>query len=231
MRWTIKPKPEQTEIDRLAMDLKVENLVARLLLQRGIGTYEEAKKFFRPELSDLHDPFLMKDMDVAVARIEKAISENENILVYGDYDVDGTTCVAMVYSFLSSLTHLDRIKYFIPNRYQDGYGFTKSGLDFAIEQQANLIITLDCGIRAVEMVEQAKQSDIALTVEEARSAILETIPVTKSAEVVPLGEAVGRITFTDIQAKHDIPPFKNSAMDGYAVRHEDLKNKKTFKTS
>ena len=100
MRWTIKPKPEESKVAELARDLNVNNLVAQLLLQRGIDTYNDAKKFFRPELSDLHDPFLMKDMQLAVSRIEKAILNNENILVYGDYDVDGTTSVALLSSYL-----------------------------------------------------------------------------------------------------------------------------------
>jgi len=158
MRWTIKPKPEQTEIDRLAMDLKVENLVARLLLQRGIGTYEEAKKFFRPELSDLHDPFLMKDMDVAVARIEKAISENENILVYGDYDVDGTTSVALVSSYLQST--YPNVATYIPDRYEEGYGISYKGIDFAEDNGFSLIIALDCGVKAIDKIAYANEKEI-----------------------------------------------------------------------
>src|SRR5690606_12664009 len=100
MRWTLKPKPEANKINRLAQELQVDNLVAMLLVQRGIETYEEAKRFFRPSLTDLHDPFLMKDMDKAVIRIEKAIENDENILIFGDYDVDGTTAVSLVSSYL-----------------------------------------------------------------------------------------------------------------------------------
>ena len=129
MRWTIKPKPEQPQIDALAAALNVEDLVAQLLLQRGIANYEDAKRFFRPQLSDLHDPFLMKDMDKAVARIEKAISEQENILIFGDYDVDGTTAVALVSSYLEST--YPNVATYIPDRYNEGYGVSYQGIDFA----------------------------------------------------------------------------------------------------
>ena len=158
MRWTIKPKPEQTEIDRLAAELNVDSLVAHLLLQRGITTYEKAKKFFRPELSDLHDPFLMKDMDVAVSRIEKAIKENENILVYGDYDVDGTTSVALVSSYL--LRHYPNVATYIPDRYAEGYGVSYKGIDFAEDNGFSLIIALDCGIKAIDRVAYANEKGI-----------------------------------------------------------------------
>ncbi|MBT8302494.1 MAG: single-stranded-DNA-specific exonuclease RecJ, partial [Maribacter sp.] len=120
MRWTLKPKPEPELIEQLSSALKVDGLVAQLLIQRGITNYAEAKKFFRPELSDLHDPFLMKDMDLAVARIEKAITDDENILVYGDYDVDGTSSVALVSSYL--LQYYPNVATYIPDRYDEGYG-------------------------------------------------------------------------------------------------------------
>ncbi len=158
MRWTIKPKPEQTEIDRLATELKVDDLVAQLLLQRGITTYEEAKKFFRPQLSDLHDPFLMKDMDIAVARIEKAISENENILVFGDYDVDGTTSVALLSSYL--LSYYPNVATYIPDRYEEGYGVSYKGIDFAEDNGFSLIIALDCGVKAIDKVAYAKEKGV-----------------------------------------------------------------------
>ncbi|MFS4492627.1 single-stranded-DNA-specific exonuclease RecJ [Maribacter sp. 2308TA10-17] len=158
MRWTIKPKPEQTEIDRLADELNVGGLVAQLLLQRGITTYSEAKKFFRPQLSDLHDPFLMKDMDIAVARIEKAISENENILVYGDYDVDGTTSVALMSSYL--LSYYPNVATYIPDRYSEGYGVSYQGIDFAEDNGFSLIIALDCGVKAIDKVAYAKEKGI-----------------------------------------------------------------------
>lgn len=158
MRWTIKPKPEQKDIDVLSKALKVDGLIAQLLIQRGITTYEEAKKFFRPELSDLHDPFLMKDMEVAVKRIEKAISNNENILVYGDYDVDGTTSVALVSSYL--LSYYPNVATYIPDRYTEGYGISFQGVDFAEDNGFSLIIALDCGVKAVDKVVYAKEKNI-----------------------------------------------------------------------
>ncbi len=158
MRWTIKPKPEQKDINALAKALKVDDLVAQLLLQRGIDTYEKAKKFFRPELSDLHDPFLMKDMDIAVHRIERAIATNENILVYGDYDVDGTTAVALVSSYL--LCNYENVATYIPDRYGEGYGVSYQGIDFASDNDFSLIIALDCGVKAVDKVAYATEKGI-----------------------------------------------------------------------
>ena len=158
MRWTIKPKPEKNAIDTLSKELKVDRLVAQLLLQRGITNYAEAKKFFRPELSDLHDPFLMKEMDVAVERIEKAIANNENILVFGDYDVDGTTSVALVSSYL--MGHYPNIATYIPDRYGEGYGISYQGIDFAEDNDFSLIIALDCGVKAIDKVSYAKEKNI-----------------------------------------------------------------------
>lgn len=158
MRWTVKPKPDQEKIDDLAKALNVGSLVAQLLVQRGIYTFEEAKKFFRPQLSDLHDPFLMKDMDVAVARIEEAISKNENILVYGDYDVDGTTAVALVSSYLNS--YYPNIATYIPDRYTEGYGVSFKGIDFAEDNGFSLIIALDCGVKAIDKVAYAQKKGI-----------------------------------------------------------------------
>ena len=158
MRWTIKPKPEQENIAKLANELKVDSLVARLLLQRGISTYEEAKKFFRPQLSYLHDPFLMKDMAVAVERIEKVIANNENILVFGDYDVDGTTAVALVSSYL--MAYYPNVATYIPDRYDEGYGISFKGIDFAEDNDFSLIIALDCGVKAIDKVAYAKEKNI-----------------------------------------------------------------------
>lgn len=158
MRWTIKPKPEQRKIDQLANELKVDELVAQLLLQRGISSYEEAKNFFRPQLEDLHDPFLMKDMDVAVKRIEAAISNNENILVFGDYDVDGTTAVALVSSYL--LGYYPNVATYIPDRYDEGYGVSYKGIDFAEDNGFSLIIALDCGVKAIDKVTYAKEKGV-----------------------------------------------------------------------
>lgn len=158
MRWTIKPKPKQSEIDFLANALGVDDIVAHLLLQRGISTFEEAKKFFRPQLEELHDPFLMKDMGLAVARIEMAVSQNENILVYGDYDVDGTTAVALFSSYL--LSYYPNVATYIPDRYDEGYGVSYKGIDFAEDNGFSLIVALDCGIKAVDKVAYAKEKGI-----------------------------------------------------------------------
>ncbi|KQC30715.1 single-stranded-DNA-specific exonuclease RecJ [Flagellimonas eckloniae] len=158
MRWTIKPKPTQQEIEQLSKELKVESLVSQLLLQRGITTYKEARDFFRPELSHLHDPFLMKDMDKAVERIEKAIASNENILVYGDYDVDGTTSVALLSSYL--MEEYPNVATYIPDRYSEGYGVSLQGIDFASDNGFSLIIALDCGVKAIEQVKYAKEKEI-----------------------------------------------------------------------
>ncbi|MRI01262.1 single-stranded-DNA-specific exonuclease RecJ [Kriegella sp. EG-1] len=158
MRWTIQAKPEQEKIDDLAKALKVDGLVAQLLLQRGITSYEEAKSFFRPKLSDLHDPYLMKDMDFAVERIEKAIANNENILVFGDYDVDGTTAVALVASYL--LSFYPNVATYIPDRYAEGYGVSFQGIDFADDNGFSLIIALDCGVKAIDKVAYAKEKNI-----------------------------------------------------------------------
>ncbi|SHI65029.1 exonuclease RecJ [Arenibacter nanhaiticus] len=158
MRWTVKPKSEQAQVDALAKALNVEDLVAELLLQRGIRTFEEAKQFFRPQLSQLHDPFLMKDMGAAVLRIEQAMGCGENILVYGDYDVDGTTAVALVSSYLES--YYPNVATYIPDRYKEGYGVSFQGIDFAEDNEFSLIIALDCGIKAIDKVAYAKEKGI-----------------------------------------------------------------------
>ena len=142
----------------MAEILKVDRLIAQLLLQRGVTSYEEAKKFFRPQLSDLHDPFLMKDMELAVIRIENAILANENILIYGDYDVDGTTAVALLSSYL--LTQYPNVATYIPDRYAEGYGISYAGIDFAEDNDFTLIIALDCGIKAIEKVSYANEKGI-----------------------------------------------------------------------
>ena len=141
MRWTLKPKPPTKKVEALQKALQVDATVATLLLLRGIETYEDAKHFFRPSLDHLHNPFLMKDMDKAVARIEKAISNNENILIYGDYDVDGTTSVALMASYLKTRTA--HIATYIPDRYEEGYGISFKGIDFANDNEFTLIIALD----------------------------------------------------------------------------------------
>ncbi|MEH6513975.1 single-stranded-DNA-specific exonuclease RecJ [Maribacter arcticus] len=158
MRWTIKPKPKQEDIDVLANALQVDDLVAQLLLQRGITTFEGAKSFFRPQLSELHNPFLMKDMDIAVKRIEEAIDNGENILVFGDYDVDGTTAVALLSSYL--LSYYPNVATYIPDRYDEGYGVSFKGIDFAEDNGFSLIVALDCGVKAIDKVAYAKEKDI-----------------------------------------------------------------------
>lgn len=158
MHWTLKPKPESQKILALSKDLQVDETIATLLLQRGVESFENAKKFFRPSLDDLHDPFLMKDMDKAVARIEQAIANEENILVYGDYDVDGTSSVALMSSYL--LSYYPNITTYIPDRYDEGYGVSHQGIDFAADNNFSLIIALDCGIKAIEKVAYAKEKCI-----------------------------------------------------------------------
>lgn len=158
MRWTLKPKPEATQVALMKKALQVDDIVATLLLQRGIDTFDAAKTFFRPSFSELHDPFLMKDMDKAVARIEKAIEDGENIMVYGDYDVDGTTSVALMSSYLK--TRIDTIATYIPDRYDEGYGISFKGIDFADDNGFTLIIALDCGIKAIDKVAYANEKDI-----------------------------------------------------------------------
>ncbi len=158
MRWTLKPKPNEQTVAELAKSLGVGKPIASLLVQRGIETFAEAKKFFRPSLRDLHDPYLMKDMDMAVERIEKAIKNEENILVYGDYDVDGTTSVALMFSFLKRFS--TNVATYIPDRYDEGYGISYKGIDFAADNDISLIIALDCGIKAVEKVAYAKEKGV-----------------------------------------------------------------------
>ncbi|RED50602.1 single-stranded-DNA-specific exonuclease RecJ [Seonamhaeicola aphaedonensis] len=158
MRWTLKPKPDSAKVKHLQKALQVSQPIAMLLVQRGIETFEEAKTFFRPSLDDLHDPFLMKNMDKAVARIEKAIANQENILVYGDYDVDGTTSVALMASYLKTKT--DNVATYIPDRYKEGYGVSYKGIDFSHDNDFTLIIVLDCGIKAIEKVAYAKKLGI-----------------------------------------------------------------------
>ena len=158
MRWNLKPKPDKNKIDSLARELQVERNLASILCQRGIHTYDEAKKFFRPSLEDIHDPFLLKDMNVAVQRIDTAIKNNENILVFGDYDVDGTTAVSLVSSYLKTIT--TNVATYIPDRYEEGYGVSYTGIDFAEDNDFSLIIALDCGIKAIEKVAYASEKNI-----------------------------------------------------------------------
>ena len=159
-KWNFqKPTEEENRISKeLADKLAISPVICQLLVKRGITTEEEANKFFKPSLNDLHDPFLMPDMDKAVKRLNKALGEREKILVYGDYDVDGTTAVSLVYKFLRPYTTL--LDYYIPDRYDEGYGISYKGIDYAANNDVKLIISLDCGIKAIEKIEYAKQKGI-----------------------------------------------------------------------
>lgn len=157
-RWVIKERGDPEIVQRLSHELNINTLLTNLLVQRGIKTFNEARSFFRPKLLHLHDPFLLKDMDKAIERIENAIRRQEKILIYGDYDVDGTTAVALVYTFLKSI-HKE-VDFYIPDRYSEGYGISRIGVDFAHENSYSLVIALDCGIKAVDNVEYASELGI-----------------------------------------------------------------------
>ena len=184
-RWVVKPQGNPEAVAAMAAATGISPVLANLLVQRGIDTLEKAKKFFNPQLSDLHDPFLMKDMDKAVERVERAVRNREKIMVYGDYDVDGTTAVALVYKFLRQIGHKDPVSYthltlptaasdvykrqqighkdllfYIPDRYTEGYGISTKGIDHAARKGATLIIALDCGIKAIEKVDYAKRKGV-----------------------------------------------------------------------
>ncbi len=156
--WRLKDPADPEKVAQLSAELGIDPVLASLLVTRGVQTFEEARSFFRPNLDALHDPFLMKDMSNAVERLEKAISQNEKILVYGDYDVDGTTAVALVFSFIRRLTSF--VDFYIPDRYDEGYGVSQKGIDWAAENGFSLIITLDCGIKAIDKVAYAKSKGI-----------------------------------------------------------------------
>ncbi len=158
-RWVIKPQGESEKVANLSSALNIPPVLANLLVQRGIETYNEATRFFNPKLSDLHDPFLMKDMDKAVERIDQAVRRGEKIMVYGDYDVDGCTAVALVYTFLRSRGH-QNLTFYIPDRYTEGYGISISSIDYAERKGVSLVIALDCGIKAVEKVDYANTKGI-----------------------------------------------------------------------
>ncbi|WP_395054303.1 single-stranded-DNA-specific exonuclease RecJ [Flavobacterium sp.] len=158
MRWTLQSKPEKEKVQKLQNELNIDEIIATLLIQRGVETYEQAKTFFRPTLNDLHNPYLMKDMDKAVSRIEKAITNQENILVFGDYDVDGTTAVSLVSSYLKS--YYPNVATYIPDRYDEGYGISFKGIDFADDNGITLIIALDCGIKSIDHIAYANEKNI-----------------------------------------------------------------------
>lgn len=161
-RWLIKKPASREVVAKLIEELGVSRPVANILAQRGVKNFDDAKKFFRPELKHLHDPFLMKNMSAAVDRIERAIAANENILIYGDYDVDGTTAVTLVYDYLTQ--DYGQVGYYIPDRYKEGYGLSDAGVDFAIDNSFSLIITLDCGIKEIEKIERARENGVDVIV-------------------------------------------------------------------
>jgi len=158
MRWKIKEEGNKEQIAQLTNDLKVPEIIAKLLIERGFTTFDAAKKFFRPSLESLHDPFLMEDMQKAVDRVNEAIDNQQRILIYGDYDVDGTTSVALMYSFLNHFT--DNIEFYQPDRYKEGYGISFQSIEYANEKKIDLIIALDCGIKAVDKIEKANEYGI-----------------------------------------------------------------------
>lgn len=157
-RWVVQERADEETVKALSEDINIKPSLANILLQRGVSSFKEAKSFFRPDLMMLHNPFLMKDMEHAVNRLITAMEKEEKILIYGDYDVDGTTSVALAYGFLSHIyPHID---YYIPDRYKEGYGISKEGIDYASDNDFSLIIALDCGIRAVNLVNEARKRNI-----------------------------------------------------------------------
>ncbi len=157
-RWVLREQADRKKVKELSEALNIDLFLANLLVQRKIEDFSQAESFFRPNLKELHDPFLMKDMDKAIERIEKAILNKEKILVYGDYDVDGTSAVALVYTFLRNF--YDQLDYYIPDRYIEGYGVSFKGIDFAADSGFSLVIALDCGIKAVEKITYAKTRNV-----------------------------------------------------------------------
>src|SRR6516225_5005831 len=156
-RWKILPADER-KVEHLQQQLHINKLLCKILVQRGIDTFDKAHNFFRPQLDHLHDPWLMKDMLKAVSRIISAMRNKEKILVFGDYDVDGTTAVACMYQFIKSI--YENVAYYIPHRYREGYGVSQAGIEYAAENNFSLIISLDCGIKSVALIEFAKEQNI-----------------------------------------------------------------------
>ncbi len=156
--WILREKADEKLVEELSKRLNINKVLTNILVQRGIDTFDKARQFFRPSLDDLHDPFLMLNMDKAVERIIQAMSNQENILIYGDYDVDGTTSVALVFSFLKQI--YAKVDYYIPDRYEEGYGISYKGIDYAYQSGETLVIALDCGIKAVDKIEYANKKNI-----------------------------------------------------------------------
>lgn len=160
-RWQLRERGNESVVEKLSAELNIDSVLTNLLVQRGIDTFEKARTFFRPQLSDMYDPFLMKDMNIAIDRIGSAMARNEKILVYGDYDVDGTTSVALIYAFFRQF--YQNMGYYIPNRYAEGYGISFKSIDYAAENNYSLIIALDCGIKAIDKVEYAARKKLILS--------------------------------------------------------------------
>lgn len=158
-RWRLM-EADDFKVQQLQKALGINSILCKILVQQKITNFEEAKRFFRPSLEELHDPFLMKDMEIAVQRIQKAITTKEKILIYGDYDVDGTTSVGCMYRFIASIYNSSFVDFYIPNRYREGYGISSAGIDFAINNNFTLVIALDCGIKSIELIHKAKQHQI-----------------------------------------------------------------------
>jgi single-stranded-DNA-specific exonuclease len=161
-RWIFHDTPDELDIENLAQEINVNPIISKILIQREITNFDQAKSFFRPSLDQLHDPFLMRDMDKALERIKQAMDQDEKIVIYGDYDVDGTTSVALVYGFLRNF--YSNISFYIPDRYKEGYGISKIGIDWAVENDFGLLISLDCGIKAVEMTDYANEKGLELII-------------------------------------------------------------------
>jgi single-stranded-DNA-specific exonuclease len=159
-KWIYKPEPDEEIVDGLSSSLGFGTFESKLLVLRGIDNYQKAREFFKPNLTDIHNPFLMADMQKAVERIATAIENGEKILVYGDYDVDGTTAVALMYLYLSKIVQKKYLDFYIPDRNSEGYGISTEGIDFAKENGFSLIIALDCGIKALDMINYAQNLGI-----------------------------------------------------------------------
>lgn len=162
MRWVFNDETDENVVAQLSREINVNSIIAKILIQRNISNFDQAKRYFRPSLDHLHDPFLMRDMDKVMKRIKTAMDQKEKIVIYGDYDVDGTTSVALVYGFLRNF--YSNIDFYIPDRYKEGYGISKIGIDWAVENGFGLLISLDCGIKAVEMTDYANKKDLDLII-------------------------------------------------------------------
>ena len=201
--WILKEEGDSKIVGELASQLNIDYTLANLLVQRGITTVNDAKKFFRPDLKNLHDPFLMKDMDKAVERLNKAVKNREKILIYGDYDVDGTTAVSLLYTFLKKFDPTLEIDFYIPDRYSEGYGISIQSIDFAFENHFTLVIALDCGIKANEQVAYAKTKGIDFIIGDHH----------RSDDVLPDAVAV-----LDSKRDDDTYPYKDLAGCGVAFK-------------